>query len=61
MEMNKKLLIQAKKYLKSVVQTTAVINHKINTNEVYQQNQVVGRNYDKFVTKRNKKTVFEID
>ena len=26
---------------------------------MYQQNQVVGRNYDKFVTKKEQKTVFE--
>ena len=59
MEMNKKLLIQAKQYLKSVLQTTAVINHKVKTKEIYPQNQAVDRNYDKFVTKKGQKTVFE--
>ena len=58
MEMNKKLLIQAKQYLKSVSQTV-VVNHKIKTNESYPPNQEVNRNYDTFVTKKEQTTVFE--
>ena len=61
MEMNKKLLIQAKQYLiqYNIKYATALINHKVKTTEIHPQNQAVDRNYDKFVTKKEQKTVFE--
>ena len=59
MKMNKQLLIQAKQYLKSIVETPTATNRKVHTNEMHQPNQTVDRNYDKFVTKKEQKTVFE--